>query len=82
MVPQVSRHTTQRRLKECSIHKYVASRKPLLSESNKHEKLAWAQKHENWQWRQWSKVCWCDEMSVCKIDDTSITWVFRLPWEK
>ena len=30
----------------------------------------------------WCTVVWSDEMSVCKLDGRSNTWVFRTPQEK
>ena len=82
VVPQISRCLVQRQLKEGSIRKHPVTERPLLSSANRRQHYAWAREHESWGWNDWKKVCWCDEMSVCKINDTTTSWIFRLPWEK
>jgi len=47
--------------------RYVAYRKPPLSEKNKQERLQFAREHVNWTPRQWSLILWTDETWVTGI---------------
>jgi hypothetical protein len=42
----ISTSTVQRRLRESGIHSGIAAKKPLLKDTNKKKRLAWAKKHE------------------------------------
>ena len=41
----ISTSTVQRRLRESGLHGQIAAKKPLLKDTNKKKRLAWAKKH-------------------------------------
>jgi hypothetical protein len=53
--------TVQRRLRESGIHGQIAAEKPLLKDTNKKKRLAWAKKHKLWTLDWWKSVLWSDE---------------------
>ena len=57
----ISTLTFQRRLRELGLHDRIATKKPLLKDTNNKKRLAWAKKHEQWTLDQWKPVLWCDE---------------------
>jgi hypothetical protein len=44
----------------------LLQRKPLLKDTNKKKRLAWAKKYEQWTLDRWKSVLWSDE-SKCEI---------------
>ena len=44
----ISTSTVQRRLRESGLHGQIAAKTPLLKDTNKNKRLAWAKKHEQW----------------------------------
>lgn len=40
---------------------YWASRKPLITKSNRRKRILWAREHLNWTVEQWRRVMWSDE---------------------
>jgi len=42
----------------------VARKKPLITETNRKKRLAWAQEHLDWLLEQWAKILWIDETWV------------------
>ena len=44
----ISTSTVQWRLCESGLHGQIAAKKPLLKDTNKKKRLAWAKKHEQW----------------------------------
>jgi hypothetical protein len=44
----ISTATVQRILCESGLHGQIAAEKPLLKDTNKKQRLAWAKKHEQW----------------------------------
>ncbi len=44
--------------------RYIARKKPLLTEAHKAHRLRWAQEHVTWSDRQWQRVLWTDEASI------------------
>ena len=44
----ISTSTVQRRLPEPGFHGLIAAKKPLLKDTNKKKRLAWAKKNEQW----------------------------------
>ena len=50
----ISTSTVQRRLCESGLHGQIAAMKPLLKDTNKKNKLAWAKKHEQWILDWWN----------------------------
>ena len=55
--------TVQRRLHESDLHGQIAAKKPLLKDTNKKKRLAWAKKHEQWTLDRWKSVLW----SACVV---------------
>ena len=56
----ISTSTFQRRLRESGLHGWISLKKPLLKDTNKENRLAWAEKHEKWILDQWKAVLWSD----------------------
>lgn len=81
-MPDVSRRTVQRRLEEQDIKKWRAAERPLLEAKHKQARLKWPMRYRHYTPDDWSVVVWSDEMSVCKLDSRTNTWVFRTPKEK
>jgi hypothetical protein len=59
----------------------VALRKPLISETNRLARLAWAQEHIHWTETQWDRVLWTDETWVNPGRHRK-TWVTRKTGEE
>ena len=57
----ISTSTVQRIMCESGLHSQIAANKPLLKDTNKNKKLAWAKKHEQWTLDPWKSVLWSDE---------------------
>ena len=57
----ISTSTVQRRLRESDLHGRIAAKQPLLKDTNKKNRLAWAKKHEQWALDRWKSVLWSDE---------------------
>ena len=55
--------TIRRALSKEGYKRYVATRKPWLTQEHKARRLQWAQEHVNWTDRQWTAVLWTDEAS-------------------
>jgi hypothetical protein len=45
----ISKSTIHRRLREWRLHAQISAKKPLLKETNKKNRLAWAKKQEQWK---------------------------------
>jgi transposase len=52
----ISTSTLQRRLRESGLHGQIAAKKPLLKDTNKKKRLAWAKKHEQWTLDRWKSA--------------------------
>ena len=57
----ISTPTVQRRLCESGLHGRIAAKKPLIKDTNKKKRLAWAKKHEQWTLDRWKSVLRVDE---------------------
>ena len=44
--------------------RYVATKKPFISETNRQKRLAWALEHRDWTAAQWNSILWSDETWV------------------
>ena len=54
--------TSQHKLfRHCVNHGQIATKKPLLQNTNKKKRLAWAKKHEQRTLDRWKSVLWTDE---------------------
>ena len=61
-VTDTSISTAQRRLSESGHHGRIVAKKPLLKDTNKKERLAWAKKLEQWTLDRWKSVLLPDEI--------------------
>ena len=57
----ISPSAVQRRLRESGLHGWIAAKKPLLKNTNRKKRLAWAKKHEQWILDRWKSVLWSDK---------------------
>ncbi len=78
VVPEVSVRTVQRRLKEKTIQKYRARKKPRLTGRHRSLRLQWALEHVDWEHEQWGKIVWSDECSIELGSGQARPYVFRL----
>ena len=62
----ISTSIVQSWLCESGLHGRIAAKKPLLKDTNKKKRLAWAKKHEQWTLDWWKSALWSDE-SKCAI---------------
>ena len=56
----ISTSTVQRRLHESGLHGRIAAKNPLLKDTIKKKRVAWAKKHEQWTLDWWKSVLWSD----------------------
>lgn len=63
-------------LKNAGYRRYVALRKPPISERTRKRRLAWAEEHLSWSREQWADVLWSDETWVTAGRHRK-TWVTR-----
>ena len=54
----ISTSTVQRRLRESGIHGQNAAKNPLLKDTSKKRRLAWANKHKQWTLDRWKCILW------------------------
>ncbi|KAJ9292418.1 hypothetical protein DTO271G3_8799 [Paecilomyces variotii] len=72
----ISEAVLARALKKRGYSRYIARRKPPISEKNRQLRLAWAREHLNWSIEQWYNVLWTDETWVTAGRHTRV-WVTR-----
>ena len=60
----ISTSTVQRRLRESGLHGRIAAKKPLLKDTNKKKRLAWAKKHEQWTLDRWNSALWSPNFEI------------------
>ena len=58
-VTDTSQHQLFRR--DCGLRVRIAAKKPLLTDTNKMKRFAWAKKHKQWTLDRWKSVLWSDE---------------------
>ena len=46
---------------ESGLHCWIVANKPLLKDTNKKKRIAWAEKHEQWTLDRWKSVLWANE---------------------
>jgi transposase len=80
--PHVSLSTIDRYLRQNGFKKWLAKKRPKLTEDHAQQRLAWAKERQNWTAEDFEGVVWSDECSVEKDDSGRQTWVFRTPPEK
>ena len=57
----ISTRTMRIKLRGMGLNSCVATRKPLLTETNRKKRLQFARDHKNWTLEQWRKIMWSDE---------------------
>ena len=60
---QACRRTLTRAFIQAGYNRRVAKKKPLLTDKHQTDRLAWARKHEHWDFDMWKRVLWTDEAS-------------------
>ena len=66
----ISPRTIRRRLlKDFHLRSYRAAKKPLLSEKNKRDRLAFCNRYKNWTKEDWHKVMFSDESTVSQFQN-------------
>jgi len=60
----VSSRTIRRMLKKHGIKKWMAKKRPLLTEEHARKRLEFALKYRDWSYDEWSTVIWSDECSI------------------
>ena len=73
----ISTSTVQRRL-----HDRIAAKKPLVNDTNKKKRLAWAKKHDQWTLDRWKSVLWSDESKFDIFGSNSRVFVRRRVGER
>jgi len=81
VMPDVSRRTVQRRLKDDLIKKWKAKGRPELLPEHMKKRMELVQYFDAWGDDDFAKIVWTDEMSVSKQDGAENVWVFRRPGE-
>ena len=80
--PNVSLITVRRLLRQHHLRKWLAKKRPKLTEQHAAKRLAWALEYRSFTVDDWEGVIFSDECSVEKSPTGSQAWVFRLPSEK
>ena len=62
--PDVGEYAIQHALEKEGYHRRVGRVKPPISEKNRVLRLAWAEEHLMWTWKQWCIILWTDETWV------------------
>ena len=83
--PHASLSTLSRFLSENGMRKWIAKRRPKLTDERAAKRLAWALERKDWSAEQFQTTIWSDECTIEKSTQARQTWVFRTPdekWEK
>ena len=80
-LPYIGWYAIRNALRNAGFKRYVARRKPPISEVNRVKRLAFAIEHLNWSIEDWSRILWSDETWVTGGRHTK-TWVTRRPGEE
>ena len=78
----VSKSTIRRKLCDMGYNSRIAVHKPLLSNKNIKDRLAWAKKKGDWSLEDWKKVVWSDESRFTLFQNDGRIRVWRLPNER
>lgn len=80
--PHVSLDTLDRYLRENGLRKWLAKKRPKLTEARAKERLAWALKRQHWTAEDFQSTIWSDECTVERAAHARQIWVFRTPQQK
>lgn len=78
----VSTKTIRRALKDIGLRSCVARRKPLLTDTQIANRLAWALEHQHWTVNEWRRVLWSDESTFYQFPKNNRCRVWREPEEE
>jgi transposase len=73
----VSKSTYYRMLKRHNIKKWLAAKRPKLTDIHAEKRLQWALEHRDWSIDQWKAIIWSDECTVERGAGKRQEWVFR-----
>lgn len=74
--------TIRQVLEPFGIKKWLAKKRPLLTQKSATARLRWAQTYASWTEEEWQKVLFSDECSVERGAGHKRRWVFRYPREQ
>ena len=74
--------TLKRALKSYDIGKWMAAKRPFLTDQVAALRLQWCLDHRNWTESDWDKVVFSDESTVERGSGKRRQWVFRTPKQK
>jgi len=77
----LSSSTVRKYLHELGYFGRAGVRKPLVSEKNRKDRLAWCRSRRNWI-DEWKLIIWSDESSFEIFQSDAYRWVWRKPKEK
>lgn len=77
----VSINTLRRNLHEIGFCGRAGVRKPLVNETNRKKRLAWAKERQSWE-NEWDTIIWSDESRFELFKGDGRRWVWRRPHEK
>ena len=83
--PHASLSTLSRFLHDNGMRKWIAKRRPKLTEERAAKRLAWALERKDWSVERFQTTIWSDECTIEKSTHAKQIWVFRTPdekWEK
>jgi hypothetical protein len=78
----ISRATYHRVLVHHNIRKWLAKKRPALTEDLAANRLAWARIHVTWTAADWARIWFPDEASIELSRGKKRVWVFRTPSQK
>ena len=70
----VSERTVRRALVAGGLKATEKKKKPLLSEKNRENRLAFAKRHKDWTVEDWKRVIWSDETKICRFSSDGRNW--------
>jgi DDE superfamily endonuclease/Transposase len=74
-------NTLRHNLHENGFYGRAGVRKPLVNETNRKKRLAWAKTRQNWN-SEWESIIWSDESRFELFKGDGRRWVWRKPHEK
>ena len=80
--PHISLSTLDRYLQENGLRKWLAKKRPKLTEARAKERLAWVLERKNWTAEHFESTIWSDECTVERSAHARQIWVFRTPEQK
>jgi hypothetical protein len=82
MALSLSRRTYYRILEKHHIKKWIAKKRPYLTEAHAQARLSWCQIRKDWTTEEWKSIIFSDECSVERGAGAQRVWVWRTPSQK